>query len=123
MSLAACGTRGFSIEDAVPDRSIVTGSVTAQPPSPTSASDELTIRNAVSSALVEEIGDDGLGWSNAGTGSRGAIRDVRETREGGRVCRSFAATRESYEGVHLYTGETCLASGRQWTMHRFSRVE
>lgn len=118
---AACGARGFSIEDAVPDRSIVTGSVRPAPSG--SVSDEVTIRNAVSSAIVDEVGEDGIGWANVSTGSRGAIRTLRETRETGRLCRSFSATRESFEGVHLYRGETCLDSGGQWAMHRFQKVE
>ena len=120
LSLAACGTKGFSLEDAAPDRSVVTGAI---PREPGSLSDEITIRNAVSSAVVDEIGEGGIGWANAGTGSRGAIREVRESRGSGLLCRSFAATRESFEGVHLYRGETCLSQTKQWTMHRFQRVE
>lgn len=121
LAAAGCGGRGFSIEDAAPDTSIVTGSI--GPPQPSGVSDEVTIRNAVSSAIVDEIGEAGLGWANAGTGSRGAIREVRETRDGAYLCRSFAATRESFEGVHLYRGETCLNAAKQWAMHRFERVE
>ena len=121
LALAGCGGRGFSIEDVAPDTSIVTGSIAPQRPS--GVSDEATIRNAVSSAIVDEIGEAGIGWANAGTGSRGAIREVRETRDGAYLCRSFAATRESFEGVHLYRGETCLNAAKEWAMHRFERVE
>ena len=120
LPLAACGTKGFSIEDAVPDTSLTTGSI---PPRPPGNPDEATIRDAVSSAIVEEIGEGGIGWANAGTGSRGAIRDVRESRDDGILCRGFVATRESYEGVHLYRGDACLGSGGQWSMRRFQRVE
>lgn len=127
--LAGCGMRGFSIEDAVPDRTLVTGTV-AQPQNmpvdPDFASDEETIRNAVSSALVEQAGqggDDSLGWANAGTGSRGTISQIVEQRDGPRICRRFTASRESFDGVHLYSGETCLGSSRIWMMTAFNRVE
>ncbi len=124
--LAACGTRGFSIEDAVPDRSIVTSSVQAQPnqriADTTSRSDAATIRNAVSSAVVGEL-DSGLGWANAETGSRGVIRDVRENKRDGFLCRNFTATREAFDGVSLYRGETCLGTSRLWVMRAFDRVQ
>lgn len=127
VSLAGCGTRGFSIEDAVPDRSLLTSSVSRQQPDipadPVSASDEETIRNAVSSAIVDAVGDDGIGWANARTGSRGAIRQIRERQDGNRLCRRFTASRESFEGVHLYQGETCLGPAKIWMMTAFDRVE
>lgn len=118
--LAACGTKGFSIEDAVPDRSIVTGSIAKDTET---TSDESIVRNAVSAAIVDEIGSDGLGWANVETGARGTIRDVRENKQGQLLCRSFSTTRESFAGVHLYSGEACLMPSRQWAMHRFQRVE
>lgn len=131
VTLAGCGTYGFSIEDAVPDRSILTGSITpgsiAQQDGVEvdsfAASDEETIRNAVSSAIVEQVNDGGVGWANASTGSRGAINQIVEKREGPRICRRFTASRESFDGVHLYRGEACLGSGRVWTMTAFARVE
>lgn len=118
--LAGCGSRGISIEDAVPDAALTTGSITR---SDAAYPDASTIRDAVSSAVVEEIGEAGIGWANVGTGSRGVIRDVSERRDNGVICRSFAATHESYEGVHLYRGETCLGSEQRWAMQRFDRVE
>jgi hypothetical protein len=117
---------GFSIEDAAPDRSVVTGSISSKPfttGDTVGSSDEATIRNAVSSAIVNEIGENGIGWANAGTGSRGAIRDVRETHDDGMLCRRFTASRESFSGVHLYRGETCLGAARLWVMKSFDRVE
>ena len=125
LPLAACGTAGFSLESAIPDRSILTGStrVSVPAPDPVAASDEDTIRNAVSSAIVEEIGDDALGWANAGTGSRGTIRQIRERQVDGRLCRGFTASRESFEGVHMYRGKTCLGPARNWVMTAFDRVE
>ena len=124
--LAACGTRGFSIEHAVPDQSIVTSSIPPQPNrqggDATRRSDEATIRNAVSSAIVDEVGEGGIGWANAETGSRGAIREIRESRSDGYLCRSFTATRESFDGVAMYRGETCLGSARLWVMRAFDEV-
>lgn len=120
VALSACGTRGFSIEDAVPDNALTTGSV---PGGASRSPDEGTIRDAVSSAIVDEIGEQGIGWANVGTGSRGVIRDVRESSDSGTLCRSFAATRENYEGVFLYRGEACLNRAKQWSMHKFDRVE
>jgi hypothetical protein len=126
MSLAACGARGVTLEDVAVDRSLVTGSVPAARPKPPDAaivSDETTIRNAVSSAIVAEIDADGLGWANAQTGSRGTISDVVEAREAGILCRSFTASRESYAGVHMYRGETCLGSASLWAMTAFEAIE
>ena len=127
LPLAACGTAGFSLESAVPDRSLVTGSIgpaRVEPAGdPAAASDEDTIRNAVSSAVVDEIGADGIGWANAATGSRGAVRQISERRDGNRLCRRFTASRESFDGVHLYRGEACLGAARIWTMTGFDRVD
>jgi hypothetical protein len=134
LPLAGCGTRGFSLEDAVPGaatlapyRTLLTHSVSQQQPAisadPAEISDRETIRNAVTSAIVDEVGSDGIGWANAGTGSRGAIRQIDERQETSRLCRRFLATRESYQGVHLYRGETCLGAARIWTMTAFDRVE
>ncbi|MEO3386130.1 RT0821/Lpp0805 family surface protein [Mesorhizobium sp. CAU 1741] len=124
--LVACGTSSFSIEDAVPDRSIVTGSISQDAPPEIDAvrlSDEATIRNAVSSAIVDEVGPDGIGWANAGTGSRGSIRQVQENRQDGYLCRQFVASRESFDGIHLFRGETCLGPSRIWVMRAFDAVE
>lgn len=127
VALCGCGTRGFSIEDAVPDRSLVTHSISRPQPDisadPVTASDEETIRNAVSSAVVDQLGEGGIGWANAATGSRGSIRAVSERQDNNRLCRRFTASRESFDGVHLYRGETCLGPARIWTMTAFDRVE
>lgn len=125
--LAGCGTRGFSLEDAVPDRALHTGSIARTPQDisadPAALSDELTIRNAVSSAIVDAGSADGIGWANAATGSRGAISDISERQVESRLCRRFTASRESFEGVHLYRGETCLGPARIWMMTAFDRIE
>jgi hypothetical protein len=126
-TLPGCGARGFSIDDAVPDRSIVTGTVAgdaAAPPRDMAVlSDEMTIRNAVSSAIVEETGGGGIGWANAETGSRGAISAITESRERGYLCRAFTASRESFDGVRLYRGETCLGSAKLWVTKSFVPID
>jgi hypothetical protein len=127
LALSGCGARGFSIEDAVPDRSIVTGSVSRQqPPAANDAvrtSDETTIGNAVSSAIVDEVGESGVGWANAATGSRGAISSILETKDRGYLCRRFTTSRESFDGVSLYSGETCLSPAKTWVMTSFSQID
>lgn len=126
LALSACGSKGFSIENAIDD-SIHTGAITeiaaASTGDANQISDEITIRNAVSSALVEEIGEAGIGWANAHTGSRGSIRDIREREQNGALCRSFTASRESFSGVHLYSGEACFGVARTWTMRSFRRLD
>lgn len=125
LTLTGCGTAGFSIENAV-DRSVSTASVKPDPVvaavDTTGLSDEATIRNAVSSAIVDEVGETGIGWANAETGSRGLIREVRETRRKDGLCRSFTASRESFDGVHLHHGMTCLNGAGLWVMKSFERV-
>lgn len=125
LTLAGCGTKGFSIEDAVPDRALVTGSIASRAPAAdlVVVSDEETIRNAVTSAIVEAENTDEIGWANVNTGSRGAIRALTEKKDGPRLCRRFTASRESFDGVHIYRGEACLGSSRIWSMTAFDRVE
>lgn len=121
--LAGCGSRGFSLESAVPDRALTTGSIARGAPADSAAlSDEATIRNAVSSAVVEDGTAAEQGWANAATGSRGTIRRIAEARDSGRVCRDFEVTRESYEGIHLYRGRTCLDGPGNWTVTAYDRV-
>lgn len=110
------------------DSSIKTGSLTPdgseQTPSGTEAwSDEMTIRNAVSSANLPDLGDEPLSWANADTGSQGAITSIVEVERSGLRCRSFVASRESFEGVSLYTGEACLQGNGLWLMRKFESAD
>lgn len=124
--LAGCAGRGLDIERLATDP-LITNSVTADsgPMSGDAAllSDRMIIRNAVSSAVVDEVTTDGVGWANAETGSRGTIRTLVENRENAYLCRSFDATRESYDGVHLYRGKACLDAAKNWAIPEFARVE
>lgn len=83
-------------------------------------SDETTVRNAVSSADPSGISAGSIGWANAATGSRGAISSLVEAQEGDVLCRRFTTTRESFEGIALYTGKACMTEPGSWKMMAFS---
>jgi len=121
LPLAACGAGGFSLEKAEVDRSIITASApsTAQPVDADSNSDQTTIGNAVSSADIEQLGGQAVPWANAGTGSRGSITGLVELKDAGRTCRRFTASRESFDGVSMFTGELCMAGAGGWHMQDF----
>lgn len=83
-------------------------------------SDQATIRNAVSSASLDDLGSKPLAWANAETRSRGTITDLVEARQKAVLCRSFKASRESFDGVAIYRGEACLGPGGSWFMREFA---
>ncbi|AZO09245.1 hypothetical protein EJ074_09050 [Mesorhizobium sp. M3A.F.Ca.ET.080.04.2.1] len=123
--LAACGAGGFSLEKAEVDRSIITSSASPSPAAPATGdndSDQTTIGNAVSSADIRELGGQAVPWANAGTGSRGSITELVELKDGGLTCRSFAATRESFDGVVMYKGQLCMAGTGGWRMQQFKAL-
>ncbi|MBZ9865373.1 hypothetical protein LB515_08300 [Mesorhizobium sp. CA15] len=124
LPLAACGAGGFSLEKADVDRSIITSSAPSSPAAPVADkdSDQTTIGNAVSSADLKELAGQAVPWANAGTGSRGAITELVELKDGGLTCRRFSATRESFDGVALYKGELCLAEAGGWRMQEFKAL-
>ncbi|RWA74976.1 MAG: hypothetical protein EOQ28_10240 [Mesorhizobium sp.] len=123
LPLAACGAG--SLDKAEVDRSIVTSSMPSSPAQPAGSdtdSDQTTIGNAVSSADIQELGGQPVPWANAGTGSRGAITELMELKDGGLNCRRFSATRESFDGVALYKGELCMAGAGGWHMQEFKAL-
>ncbi|MER8950545.1 RT0821/Lpp0805 family surface protein [Mesorhizobium sp. M0959] len=124
LPLAACGGGGFSLEQAEVDRSVLTSSTPASvtPLDQDRASDQATIRNAVSSADVEQLAGQAVPWANADTGSRGSITELAEFRANGETCRRFAASRESFDGVALFKGEICLAGGSIWRIQDFKAL-
>jgi surface antigen len=119
--LAGCGAGGFSLEKAEVDRTLYTSSASATVKSfdADRFSDETTIRNAVTSADIETLGSTPLPWANAGTGARGQISSIAESKEAGALCRRFSATRENFDGVTMYRGEACTAGAGVWRMHSF----
>ena len=121
MMLASCmgGSMGF-LDPSPVDRSLTTGSI--QPRNaPDSISDELTIRNAVSSVDLVKLGAAPLPWANSSTGSAGVIREVSESRDGSVVCRNFSTSRHSYDGVANFIGKTCLIGNGQWQLLSFQQ--
>lgn len=124
LPLAACGTGGFSLEQAEVDRTILTSSTpaAASPIDQDRASDQATIRNAVSSADIQELGGQAVPWANSDTGSRGSITELAESRDNGQLCRRFTASRESFDGVALFKGEVCLAGAGAWRMQDFKAL-
>lgn len=124
LPLAGCGAGGFSLEQAEVDRTILTSSTpaSASPIDQDRASDQTTIRNAVSSADIQELGGQAVPWANSDTGSRGSITELAESRDNGQLCRRFTASRESFDGVALFKGEVCLAGAGAWRMQDFKAL-
>jgi hypothetical protein len=77
-------------------------------------SDRSTIRNAVSSVSLDQLGHAPLHWENKDTGSKGIITSIEEYRDGQVICRRFTTTRESFDGVAIYHGDACLGDGGVW---------
>ena len=120
LSLSACSS-GFDLSKSDVDQLAHTGSLPAsgQPADPVRSSDETTIRNAVSAADPEAAQVQPLAWANADTGSRGAISNLTEKTEGSTLCRQFTASRESFDGVALYSGDACKSERGVWYLRNF----
>jgi surface antigen len=86
-------------------------------------SDEVTVRNAISSVDPQTASGEAIAWANADTGSRGAISSLVESREANDVlCRQFTTTRESFDGVALYQGKACRVGPGSWQMMAFQAL-
>lgn len=121
LPLAACAG-GFDLDKMGVDDTLTTGAVSNESrPQPDAAqlSDETTIRNAVSSADLAALSGSGLPWANVDTGSRGAITGLVEYDKDGILCRKFSASRESFNGVRLYSGDACRVIDGSWRMLAF----
>lgn len=119
--LAACAG-GVDLGKAGIDDTLKTSAVGVdanQPRDASQTSDEVTIRNAVSSADLDALGATGLAWANSDTGSRGAITQLTQYDKKGLLCRKFRASRESFDGVRLYAGDACRAGDGSWRMLEF----
>ena len=121
LPLAGCASGGFDLARTEIDQSSLTGALpnTGTPPDAVRVSDEATIRNAVSSADPDQAKVQPLAWANADTGSRGAISSMLEKKENGVICREFTASRESFDGVALYSGDACQGDRGNWFMRSF----
>jgi hypothetical protein len=121
LALGGCGVGGFSLEKADVDRSLVTSSVSGAAPvaGADGIADQATIRNAVSSADIEEQAGRPLAWANPETGARGTITELTQSRENGRLCRFFGGSRENFDGVSLFQGQTCMIGPDLWRIEDF----
>lgn len=129
LALAACGVGGFSLQKAEVDRSIITGAVGVDPAAPDPgadgmASDQATIRNAVSSADLEALAGRPLAWANSETGSRGAVTGLVQSQPGGkgRPCRAFEVSRERFDGVAMFRGRACMTESGDWRLDNFTAL-
>lgn len=121
LPLGACASGNLGVSGADIDQATQTGSTpAAQPADPVRNADEAIIRNAVSAADPELTKVQPLAWANADTGSRGAISDMMEKKEeNGLLCRQFKASRESFDGVALFSGDACKGDQGAWYMRSF----
>ena len=85
-------------------------------------SDEVTVRNAVSSADLARSAGSPIPWANSASGSAGVINTIAENRDdAGRTCRDFVTTKHSYQGIANYSGRTCLGNSGEWLLLAFDR--
>lgn len=89
---------------------------------PDSVSDEVTVRNAVSSADISKPGPVVIPWANTSTGSAGVINAITEENNGSYVCRVFTTTRHSYRGISNFGGKACLVGSGEWQMINFKEI-
>ncbi len=123
LSLCGCAMGGFSIDKAAPDTSTITGSVKQDKPAEADAgklSDQSTIKSIVSALDFTQWGKKPVPWSNASTGSQGTITSISQTDSNNQLCRRFQTSREAFDGVSIYRGETCMQPGGQWTLTSFA---
>lgn len=126
--MSGCAMGGFNMESAVPDRSIVTGSVKASTQSANyeadthTLSDQSAIKNVISALNFTQWAGKTVPWANPDTGSQGTITTMNERNSDGILCRKFETSRESFNGVSIYRGETCMETGGNWFITSFSEV-
>lgn len=102
------------------DDKVDTVRTSAVPNSAERLTDEITVRNAVSSADLARTAGSAIPWANSASGSAGVISTIAENRDtAGRTCRDFVTTRHSYQGIANYTGRTCLGSSGEWMLLAF----
>jgi hypothetical protein len=87
-----------------------------------SVSDEMTVRNAVSSADLSQPGPVSIPWANTSTGSAGVVNSITEENNGSYVCRIFNTTRHSYRGISNFRGKACLVGSGEWQMISFQEI-
>jgi hypothetical protein len=84
--------------------------------------DEITVRNAVSSVDLARAEGTAIPWANSASGSAGVISNIAENQDSaGRPCRDFVTTKHSYQGIANFTGRTCMGSSGEWLLLAFDR--
>lgn len=117
LSIQGCVVSGNQNQARQTDHSLVTSAVTADKGSLDDVlllADQQVIRDFVAKAGANQTGS--LAWTNQETGNRGTISALVNLQENGYTCRTFQTTRESYDGVLLFSGKACNISGNVWTM-------
>ena len=105
------------------DKKLTTNSVQSGYAAPSdTVSDEITVRNAVSSADISKPDAITIPWANTSTGSAGVINAIREENNGSYVCRLFRTTRHSYRGISNYDGKACLVGSGEWQLITFKET-
>ena len=123
--VSGCASKGFDLDSVAVDTTITTSATPPKKDGPVDAeriSDEVSIRNAVSSANLDALPGGRLYWANADTGSRGEASRIVEYRQEKLLCRRFTVSRESFQGVALYSAEICLAADGSWWTRAFDAV-
>ena len=124
VGLSGCVVSGPGLGDMV-DAELITGSIErpepAARPNPELASDERTVRNAVSTADITG-GEVRHAWANPQTGANGVLTAIREVRNGPRICRSFQTSRQRFDGIALYHGEACTVGEGEWALVSFNEA-
>ncbi len=118
--LGGCTSSGLDLMgSSKPDRSIATATVANQTKTSETISDEVTVKNAVTSVDVAKIGANPIPWANASTGSAGVITTVQELEDNGTHCRQFRTTRHSFMGIAKFMGRTCMEQNGNWQLLSF----
>ncbi|MEO4043585.1 RT0821/Lpp0805 family surface protein [Hoeflea sp. CAU 1731] len=87
-------------------------------------SDENSILTTVAGAEAGTPPTVALAWTNEQNGNSGSVTIVEEEGNDTQLCRSFIASRQSYDGVSQFTGEACRNSrGANWFLNSIEMRE
>lgn len=132
LALQGCSMSGRSLEKSTTELIAITETRSTIAPDPFADNDDAdaterdrlrdedTMRDAVTSANLETSG--ALAWANESTGSSGMINEIAQRKVAGQTCRTFSATRQSYDGVTLYQGDLCLDPRTGWWTRKLAPV-
>ncbi|MBW8640154.1 hypothetical protein K1W69_23365 [Hoeflea sp. WL0058] len=87
-------------------------------------SDENSILAAVAGAEPGTPPTVALAWTNEQNGNSGSVTIVGEEGKDTQLCRTFIASRQSYNGVSQFTGEACRnRRGADWYLNSMEMRE